>query len=463
MSTITAQEELASVRKSIQDALSSIHGNSARRSAKEQQLFSSVANSKCLKGIFSVHPPSNDEVVRALKSAGEEEQVEVECLRRYRGFLEARRKRFVALEAILGTILKEASITFATVDKVETLRGCPRTEVHEDEIDTELLHLFRLWRTVVSLQDLLLRPLIKGSVDGPQCELQNTSAEEESSYARDSALRATIADTQRMLFATRKRRVHLAAEAEALRTRAESTTHLLFRDEGTALIAGEKGEHVTLGASQGLQDIQRSTERLRRQKATVDEDAAALMERMANLRSQTAACKTSMELFSQSTRDVADETSNLISAKTNALMELHRKAQECASEQELLERNIGNYKQLCGLLEQLAANEKAKRDGITAATQAYHSLLAKEKAQEEKLISLRMSIKNLESDACDALREKQRAQGEVQYLLRLASDPTVAKRVLAGATEECTSERNVTSMGNYLRFVQKARLARHAS
>ncbi|KAG5478945.1 hypothetical protein CUR178_05526 [Leishmania enriettii] len=463
MSATTLQSELASVCKSIQSALSSIQGNSAKRSSQEQQLISSVAAAKCLTGIFSVHPPSSDEVVRVLKSAGEEEQVEAECLRRYRGFLEAREKCFAALEADMRTVLKEVSSTFGTDDKVEEpTSGGFHGEMHESQMDSEFVHLLRLWRTVVYLHNLLLGPLIKRSVTSPQYELHSTSAEEEGSYARESVLRNTVADTRKLLSAIRKRSKDLAAEAEALQTTAESTTSVLFRDKGTALMAG-RDETVTARMSRGLQDLQRSRERLRRKTIAADEGAATLMEKVAKLRSQAAACKWSTEALLQSTSEAEDEANNLMSAKTNVLEELHRKAQECASEQELLENEVKNYRHLCGLLEELAANENLQAERIIATEQSYHSLLTKEKVRQEKLASLRLSIESLGCDVCDASAERERVQGEVQYLLKLVSNPTVAKRVLASATEECDSERNVISMDHFLKFVQKARLERHAS
>ncbi|AYU79021.1 hypothetical protein LdCL_230020900 [Leishmania donovani] len=464
MPIIHAKNELASVYESIRITLSKIQEDSAKRSSQEQQLISSVASAKCLAGIFSAHPPTNNEVVRALKSAGEEEQVEAECLQRYRRFVEAKKRCFTSVEADLRSVSKVLSGVLAANEKVEEpTSGDYRPEVQENQCDAELLHLFRLWRTVVCLHDLVLGSLIKRGFDDPPCELQLFSADEERSYARESALRNTVADTEKMLLAIRKRWRALTAEAEAVRATAESMTPLLFSDEATALIANEKDEPLVASISQGLHELQQSSDRLRKKKVAVDEGAAALIEKVRSLSSQTAACRCSVEAFSQRSREAADDANSLMSAKARALQELHRKAQECASEQGLLDRDVGSYKQLCALLVEWAEKENSDAERIVAAEKAYHSLLSKERTQQEKLTCLRLAIKNLESQVRDASTEKQRIVGEVQYLSKLVSNPTVVKQVLARATEEFHPEREVTAVHNYLRFVQKARLKRHTS
>ncbi|CBZ27267.1 hypothetical protein, unknown function [Leishmania mexicana MHOM/GT/2001/U1103] len=464
MSTTPVKNELASVYESIQITLSKIQEDSAKRSSQEQELISSVGSAKCLAGIFSSHPPTNDEVVQALKSAGEEEQVEAECLQRYQRFVEAKRHCFTSVEGDLRTVCKVLSGIFAANENAEESTSgdyCP--EVQENQCDAELLHLFRLWHTVVCLHNLVLGSLIKRGFDSPPCELQRVSADEERSYARESALRNTVADTEKMLLAIRRRRRDLTAETEAVRATAESMTPLGFSDEATVLLADEKDEPLVKSLSQGLHELQQSSDRLRKKKAAVDESASSLIEKVERLSSQTAACHCSMEGFSQRSREAADDANSLMNAKVKALQELYRKAQECASEEGLLDRDVGNYKQLCALLVEWAEKEDSEAERIVAAEQAYHSLLSQERKQQEKLTSLRLSIKNLESAVRDASAEKQRILGEVQYLSKLISNPTVVKQVLATVTEEYHPEREVTAAHNYLRFVQKARLERHTS
>ncbi|CAM36631.1 hypothetical protein, unknown function [Leishmania braziliensis MHOM/BR/75/M2904] len=462
MSTTTAQTELASVCKNIQSALSKIQETSAKRHDQEQRLISSVASAKCLAGIFSVYPPTNDEVVQVLKSSGEEEQVEVECLQRYRQFVEAKRDCFTAVEADMCTVSKEITNIFGANEKTEVpTNGDYRLGVEENQCEAELLHLFRLWRTVVCLHDLVLAPLLKRGLDVPRYELQCTNADEERSYARELALRNAVADTQAMLFEVQKRLRDLTMEAEALRITAESTTLLRFQDSATVLISDERDEALAASIRQGLHELQQSSERLRRKKVAVDEDAASLMEKVRNLNSQIAICNCSIEAFSQNSREAADDANGLVRAKTDALRTLHRKAQEYAAEQELLERDIGNYEQLCSLLMERAANDDSKVKLTVAAEQAYHSLLSEEKIQQEKLTRVQLSIESLESEVRDASTERQRILGEVQYLSKLVSNATVVKRVLARAGEECDPVRKVTVIDDYLRFVQKARLERH--
>ncbi|GET88782.1 hypothetical protein, unknown function [Leishmania tarentolae] len=464
MTTSLPKNELAFIYESIQSTLSKIQEASLKRCSQEHQLISSVTSAKCLAGIFSVHPPSKDEVVRALKSAGEEEQVEVECLQRYLRFLETRRQCFTSVETDMRAVYKELFSVFEANEKVEEFTSSDfRAEIEENECDAELLHLLRLWRTVVCLHRLVLGSLIKRDFGDPACDLQRATANEERCNARESALRNSVADTEKLLLAIRKRWKDLITESEAVRATAESTKHFLLPDKATEMVTDEKEEPLVASISQGLHELHQSSERLRKKKVAFDERAATLMEKAKSLSSQTAVCNCSTEEFLQRSREASDDANSLMIAKTELLQELHQKEQECASEKGLLDRDLCSYEKLCGLLVEWSEKENLEAERIVAAEQAYHSLLSKERALQEKRTFLQLSIKNLESEVHGTSIERQRILDEVQYLTKLVANPTVVKQVLSRSTEVCHPEREVTAVHDYLRFVQKARLERHTS
>ncbi|KAG5504441.1 hypothetical protein JKF63_04893 [Porcisia hertigi] len=457
----TIPGELASIQRSIQSALSKIEKNSAKRGSQEQNLISTVAGAKSLNRFFSAHPTTNDEVVRALRSAGEEEQVEIECIQRYQRFVEARSTCFTFLEVKMSTLLKEVSRALVTSGKMEEFTSDDLLpEVEENQSDSEAQRLLRLWRTVLHIHDLVLGPLIRGHLGGPRNELQCIRAEEERYFARESVLRNTITDVQKMVAAIQKRLGDLNTEAEAVHTIAECTASMRFQDKATRPIVAEKDEHFGSHMRKALYDLQRSTERLRKERVAVDLRTATLAEKSRNLRLQTVACKLSTEAILQTTGEVTDGVNSLTNAQANALRELNQKTQECTSKQGRLENALEKHERLSALLMEQSENEKFKAERIVAAGQAYHFLMTKGGSQREKLTSLRRSIARIESEIRGALADRQRIVGEVQYLSRLFSNPSVAQRVLVQATERCNVEPKPIAVDNYIRFIQKARIER---
>ncbi|KAK7198115.1 hypothetical protein NESM_000767900 [Novymonas esmeraldas] len=464
MTGVVGDSEVAALRARIESTLRRVHESSMQRRHQEEQLLSSVASAELLAGFFKSQSPPAIEVAAALLCAGDEDTVEEECESRYRAFIDVKKQSFVSIESEMSSVLAQLSTAFASdlsaaVDgDVDGFTACGARGR-----GAGLLESRRLWCTLVKLHDCALRILANASADDFSGEIHDLESDEVIQQAREGALRRSVADAQSALEEARLRLAEVTAEAETARSAGGAAEMPHTHSGALVSFSDEKTSGFVSDARRALFDLQQATEHMRRKKELVDAETAEMREKTRMLSLQTAACRCSTQAVLERAQGAAQETAALADSGREFVRELHQKKNECAVEQDLLGRDVAKYEQLCALLEERAEKAEAEAERVATARHAHHSLMMRQRTQAEALEQLTSSLERMKEMERAVTQENQCAEEEQAYLLRLLPDRAVAERLLAGASDVSQPLPEVSRVGDYLRFVQKARLARSAS
>lgn len=450
-------EEAAALQEKINVSIREAQQKALARRQEETLLLLTAAHEKCIRCKLVAEFSLTDDVAELLKTSGEEDLVEEDCVKRYTLFLEKKATNFCELAHQL-----KAVVDLLPGEKSGSKRGAAAENgigggcsPYKKPYDGGLLELRHLWQ-LTELLDRRSAPAVVMSC------IQELSDEDEQVYAEDRQLdfgeirvREALAE-QKKLLSDSKARVKAAEDMHAaLKAECKSAC------ESEIVVLKESSfseDDVSInGAQCALDALQAATQGWIRQRKELENTRSVLQEKLSEVIRHTEACKQSRTSFLSNMKEMEQSTAQLKKTYAELSLQLKRRERQCLDQEQVLADREANYAALRNQVEHLTDLKGTGAAELNGAEYERRQLCTDVEELRGQVVSLQRNSDQTTMTLEAALVVEKRIQEEVQYLAGLIPDQRSVNVILTTAADESTRTEAPSSMYEYLHFFQKAR------